>query len=198
MRLWSNKASKTLREHNNDKVKTAVILAGGAGLRLRPLTKNKPKVMVKVFGKPLLQWVIEWLKFNEIFNLVLGVAYKKEAIMDYFGDGSKFGVKIKYSVHSVSGETGEGFRLAISRFVDDDCFIAMNGDEITNFELKKMIDYHFKNNLMTTIAVTNPRFPFGIIKVGRDGLVQSFEEKPIISSILVSIGVYIFNRDIIK
>jgi len=66
-----------------ERVKTAVILAGGAGLRLRPLSNDKPKVMIELLGKPILQWVVEWLEFNNISNLVIGVAYKKESIMDY-------------------------------------------------------------------------------------------------------------------
>lgn len=179
-------------------IKTAVILAGGAGLRLRPLTNNKPKVMLKVAGKPILQWVIEWLKFNGISNLVIGVAHKKETIMEYFGDGSKLGIRIKYSIHSVEGETGEGFRLAISRYVDDDLFVAMNGDEMTNFRLNEMMNQHLSNNVLATIAVTNPVSPYGVIRIDDKGLVQSFEEKPIISSLFVSIGTYVFNRDILK
>ena len=88
-------------------IKTAVILAGGEGTRLRPLTNNIPKPMVRVLGKPILQWVIEWLKNNEVRNIVIGVAYQKESVIDYFKDGSKFGVRIKYSVHAIDGETGE-------------------------------------------------------------------------------------------
>jgi len=179
-------------------IKTAVILAGGAGLRLRPLTNDKPKVMLQVAGKPVLEWVIEWLKFNGITNFVIGVAYKKEAVKSYFEDGSRFGVKIKYSVHSVEGETGEGFRLAITRHVNDDVFFATNGDQITNFRLSEMIDYHLKNRLVATIAVTNPRSPFGVIRVGKNGLIESFEEKPIIPTLFISTGAYIFNREIVK
>jgi NDP-sugar pyrophosphorylase family protein len=154
--------------------------------------------MVKVAGKPILQWVIEWLKFNGIQNLVIGVAHKKENIMRYFGDGSKMGVRIKYSVHSVEGETGEGFRLAISRYVNDDLFVAMNGDEMTNFRLNEMIDHHVTNNVTATIAVTNPVSPYGVIRINDEGLIESFEEKPIISSLFVSIGTYVFDRDILK
>jgi NDP-sugar pyrophosphorylase family protein len=179
-------------------IKTAVVLAGGAGLRLRPLTNNKPKVMLKVAGKPILQWVIEWLKFNGISNLVIGVAHKKETIMRYFRDGSKLGVQIKYSVHSIEGETGEGFRLAVSRYVDDDLFVAMNGDEMTNFRLNDMLNQHLSNNVLATIAVTNPASPFGIIRIDDKGLIQSFEEKPILTSLFVSIGIYVFNREILK
>lgn len=178
-------------------VKTAVVLAGGAGSRLYPLTNNRPKPMIKLLGKPILQWVIEWLRHNRISEIILGVAYHKEAVIDYFKDGSSFGVRIKYSIHSIDGETGEGFRLAISRHVTDDLFIAVNGDEITNFNLGSLISYHVKNDPVATIAVAHPRSPFGVINVDGDGLVSSFAEKPLISSLLVSIGVYSFRNRII-
>jgi NDP-sugar pyrophosphorylase family protein len=180
------------------KLKTAVVLAGGAGLRLSPLTNDRPKVMVTVLGKPILEWIIEWLRFNGFQNLIIGVAYKKECIMEYFGDGYRFGVKIKYSIHSVKGETGEGFRLAITRYVNDRIFLAMNGDEITNFKLEDMISDHLRHNVMATMAVTNPRCPFGVVRVDENRSVQSFDEKPIIPSLLVNIGVYIFDRNIVK
>jgi len=179
------------------KIDTAVVLAGGGGTRLRPLTNNIPKPMIRILGKPILQWVIEWLTSNGIFNIVIGVSYKKEAVMNYFKDGSEFDCRIKYSIHSVEGETGEGFRLAISRYVNDDIFLAMNGDEISNFNITELINYHQKHNPMATIAVTNPRSNFGVIKVDKNGEILSFDEKPILSNILVSIGIYLFNHQII-
>jgi len=178
-------------------IDTAVVLAGGEGSRLRPLTNNIPKPMIRILGKPILHWIIEWLTNNGIYNIILGVAYKKEAVMNYFKDGSEFDCKIKYSIHSVEGETGEGFRLAISRYVDDDIFLAMNGDEISNFNINKLLNYHNKYNPITTIAVTNPRSNFGVIKINKNGQILSFEEKPVLSNILVSIGIYVFNRQII-
>ena len=95
--------------------KTAVILSGGEGIRLRPITYDIPKGLVKVGGRPLLEWVVEWLQQNRVTDLVIGVAYLKEKIMRYFGGGGKFGVDIRYSVHTVKGGTSEGFRLAIPR-----------------------------------------------------------------------------------
>jgi NDP-sugar pyrophosphorylase family protein len=176
--------------------KTAVVLAGGAGLRLRPLTDSQPKVMVRVLGKPILQWVIEWLKHNGIKHVIIGVAYCKDSVMDFFGNGSKLGVKIDYSVHSVEGETGEGFQLAVNRFVNDQVFVAMNGDEITNLDLKDMVDYHCKHRSVATIAVANPRSPFGVVRMGEDGLISGFDEKPLIPSMLVSMGVYVFGKEV--
>jgi len=179
-------------------IKTAVVLAGGEGSRLRPLTNSIPKPMIKILGKPILQWIIEWLTKYEISNIIIGVAYNKEAIMNYFKDGSEFNCSIKYSTHNVEGETGEGFRLAISRYVDDDIFLAMNGDEISNFNINDFVNYHVKYNPIATLAVTNPKSNFGVIKIDKNGQILSFEEKPILSNILVNIGIYVFNRQIIN
>src|SRR5467141_127999 len=118
---------------------TAVVLSGGEGVRLRPITADLPKGLVRVGGKPLLQWVVEWLKANRVLNIVMGVAYLKEQIMDFFGDGSGFGVKIQYSVHTVPGGTGEGFSLAIQRYVRDQTFFALNGDQIVDLRLEEML-----------------------------------------------------------
>lgn len=87
----------------NTKLDTAVVLAGGAGTRLKPLTGSIPKGMVEICGKPLLEWIVDWLVDNGVRNIVFGVAYRKDKIIDYFGDGSKFNANIKYSVHTVEG-----------------------------------------------------------------------------------------------
>jgi mannose-1-phosphate guanylyltransferase len=179
-------------------LRTAILLAGGEGSRLYPLTFDRPKPMVKLLDKPILQWAIEWLKHNGITRIILGVAYRKEAVMDYFKDGSEFGVEITYSIHSVEGETGEGFRLAISRYVKDELFVALNGDELTNIRLNDMLGYHQSSNAIATIAVTHPVSPFGVVDVEGNGNIISFKEKPTLSSILVSTGIYIFSNQILN
>src|SRR3989454_11264406 len=140
--------------------RTAVVLSGGEGIRLRPITADLPKGLVKVGGKPLLQWVVEWLKANGVSNIVMGVAYLKDQIVDFLGDGERFGVKIQYSVHTVPGGTGEGFRLAISRYVDDETFFALNGDQITDLKLKSLLAKHRRSGALSTIAVVPPATPF--------------------------------------
>ena len=183
---------------NYEEVNTAVILAGGAGSRLWPLTKDCPKPMVRLLGKPILHWIVEWLAAAGIRRIVLGVAYKKEAIKDYFGNGEQFGVDVKYSNHSVSGETAEGFRLAIERHVDSEVFLAMNGDELTNLNLRKFIGFHLKHKPLATIALSHPKCPFGIVELGQNNKVVGFNEKPELQSVLVSTGIYVFNRKIVE
>ena len=98
---------------NSLDIETAVVLAGGRGLRLAPLTDSVPKALVRIRSKPLLEWVVQWLEENGVRNLVIGVAYEKEKVMDYFGDGRRLGVQVRYSMHTVEGGTAEGFRRAI-------------------------------------------------------------------------------------
>jgi len=184
-----------------DNVGTAVILAGGQGLRLRPLTNDFPKAMINVAGKPLLEWTLDWLKENEIYNIIIGVAYKKDKIIDYFGDGERFGVKIRYSTHTVEGGTIEGFRLAIARYVSDDFFLAMNGDELVDLNIKNLVEYHISNKGLATITVGPLRSPYGVVNVeqaskGYD--VIQFIEKPILKTHFVSTGTYVFSRKLLE
>jgi len=178
------------------KIKTAVVLVGGAGLRMRPFTEDMPKCMVPLKGKPLIHWTISWLKSYGFTHVVLGVAYRKEAVINYLNDNSQ-GLKIDFSEHSVEGETGEGFRLAISRFVKDDDFLAMNGDEMTSLNLERLEEFHFKNKPVATISVAPMRSPFGILELEGDDIV-AFREKPLVENMFVSIGLYIFNQKILS
>ena len=182
----------------SNRPRTAVVLSGGEGVRLRPITTDLPKGLVKVGGKPLLQWVVEWLMANGVSNIVMGVAYLKEQIIDFFGDGARFGVNIQYSVHTVPGGTGEGFRLAISRYVDDQTFFALNGDQITDIKLDRMLTKHLKSGALSTIALVHPRLPFGLVKVDRRDFCRGFLEKPVLKDVNISTGIYVFEHEIVK
>jgi glucose-1-phosphate thymidylyltransferase len=177
--------------------RTAVILSGGEGVRLRPITHDIPKGLVRVGEKPLLEWVIEWLKENGVSDLVIGVAYLKEKIMHHFGDGKRFGVDIRYSVHTVEGGTAEGLRLAITRFVDEPSFFALNGDQITDLNLKSMYRDHQQSGAIASIAVVHPRLPFGLVEVDAKGFCKGFKEKPVLEQVFSSIGIYAFDHQII-
>ena len=178
--------------------RTAVVLSGGEGIRLRPITADLPKGLVKVGGKPLLQWVVEWLKANGVTNIVMGVAYLKEQIIDFFGDGTRFSVGIQYSVHTVAGGTSEGFRLAVDRYVEDQTFFALNGDQITDLSLKTMLAKHQKSETLSTIAVVHPRLPFGLVKVDKNDYCRGFLEKPVLKDVNISTGIYVFEREIVE
>jgi mannose-1-phosphate guanylyltransferase len=178
--------------------KRAVILSGGEGLRLRPITHDIPKGLVRVGGKPLLEWVVEWLQQNGVTDLVIGVAYLKEKIMRYFGNGGKFGVEIQYSIHTVEGGTSEGFRLAISRYVDSNSFFALNGDQITDLKLNKIYQNHQENGSLASVAVVHPRLPFGLVEINQKGFCEGFVEKPVLNDVFISMGVYVFDRRVLN
>ena len=171
-----------------------MVLAGGAGLRLRPLTYDIPKSMIPLAGKPIIHWITEWLIRNGISRLVIGVAYKKEMIIQYL-ESLALPVEFTFNEHTVEGGTGEGFRLAIERHIEDQTFLAMNGDEITNLSVSDFANTHNQNRGVATIAVSPLRSPFGVVEINDDTIV-AFNEKSILDA-YVSTGVYIFDRKIL-
>ena len=187
----THEALRTLK-----KIETAVVLVGGSGLRMRPFTEDMPKCMVPLQGKPLVYWILAWLKSWGFNHVVLGVAYRKEVVISYLKENPP-GLKIDISEHTVEGETGEGFRLAISRFVADEDFLAMNGDELTSLNLERLEDTHLENKGVATIAVAPMKSPFGILELNGNNIV-GFKEKTLIDNTLVSTGVYIFNHEILN
>ena len=178
-------------------MKTAVIIAGGRGERLKPLTDGKPKTLLPLNGEPILYWVVKWLKSYGVRKLVLGVAYKKEQIYSFFEQNSNFGLDVQFSEHSVEGGTAEGFKKAI-RFVSDDDFVAMNSDELTNMNLENLWDKHIKSGLPVTMALSHYNAKLSVVKVDSSDHVVSFEYGRKIKEILVSIGIYIFNKSIFE
>ena len=127
----------------------AVILAGGLGTRLRPLTNSKPKPMLPVGEKPILEHLIEWTKKGGVKSVVICVSYLRKSIEDYFEDGSKFGVKIEYAISKKPLATAGQLKTA-EQFIDDD-FVCMYGDSIFNFSLRSMIKQHTTKKPMVTI-----------------------------------------------
>ena len=152
--------------------------------------------MVEIGGRPLLDWILQWLQENHVRRVVIGIAYKAESIIEYLEDRKSSGLEIACSRHTVEGGTAEGFRLAIERHVRDDAFFAMNGDELTNVGLQELARFHSQQKATATIVVAPLRSPFGVVDLhGAD--VVGFREKPTIDSVHVSIGVYAFQHDIL-
>lgn len=176
------------------KIRTAVVLVGGSGLRMRPLTEDLPKCMIPLNGKPLIYWTLTWLRDYGIEHAVLGVSYHKEAVINYINN-NPLGLKVDFSEHTQEGETGEGFRLAIKRHVDDENFIAMNGDELTNLNLEKFVDFHLSQKGLATVAVSPMQSPFAVLEINENNI-TGFREKPLLEDTLVSSGIYIFNHGI--
>jgi len=168
-----------------------VIMAGGRGLRLRPLTKNIPKPMLKVGNKPILQTIVEKFKKSGYGNFVICVNYKSKIIQDFFGNGSKFGVKIEY-IHEKT-RMGTAGALSLFKKKTKEPFFVINGDLITNLDFEKMLDFHHEQNSKATMCVReyNIDVPYGEVKLDKEHII-SIEEKPKYK-FFVNAGVYILD-----
>ena len=173
----------------------AVILAGGLGTRLRPLTNSKPKPMLPIGEKPILEHLVEWTKKGGIKSIVLCVSYLRKSIEDYFEDGKKFGVTIEYAISKKPLATAGQLKTA-EEFIDDD-FVCMYGDSIFNFSLRNMIKQHVMKKSFVTMGLNEfkTNLPYGVIGSSKNGRVISWNEKPEIKA-NVNMGCYVMNSDI--
>ena len=173
----------------------AVILAGGLGTRLRPLTNSKPKPMLPVGEKPILEHLVEWTKKGGIKSIVLCVSYLRKSIEDYFEDGKKFGVTIEYAISKKPLATAGQLKTA-EEFIDDD-FVCMYGDSIFNFSLRSMIKQHNIKKPFVTMSLNEYKtnLPYGVIETSKNGKIVSWNEKPEIKA-NVNMGCYIMNQNI--
>ena len=144
----------------------AVILAGGRGQRLRPYTDLAPKPMLLLGSRPILEYSITNLRKNGFSEIIIAAGYKHEAIEDYFGNGSEFGVKIEYSIEETPKDTG-GALLEIKDKLKKHFVLGM-ADHITDINLRKMYDHHIRTKSMITIALEENRRRIGQIVVCGD------------------------------
>ncbi|MGC8606527.1 MAG: nucleotidyltransferase family protein [Vulcanisaeta sp.] len=173
----------------------ALILAGGFGKRLQPLTLDRPKPLIEIGGKPILQWQIEWLSRQGIKDVVLAVGYLRTKVFEVMGDGSKYSVRLFYSVEEEPLGTGGAIKNAM-KFLEDETFIVLNGDIITNLSIRPLIE-QLNGNIISTIALVPMRSPYGIVHIDHEGFITEFREKPLLDY-LINAGVYAFTKDIFK
>ncbi len=172
----------------------AVVMAGGQGTRLRPLTSNQPKPMVPVVNKPTAQHILDLLSRHGIHDVVMTVAFLPQVIRNHFGDGSSFGMKVEYSVEETPLGTAGSVKNAESAL--DDTFLVISGDALTDFDLTAIIDFHRERQAMVTIAlksVDNP-LEFGVVIVDEEGRIERFLEKPgwgQVFSDTINTGIYV-------
>lgn len=181
-------------------IKKALILAGGKGERLRPLTLKTPKTLIEVKGKPVLQWNIELVKRFGVREVVLAVGYKHKQIEEYFGDGSKLGVKLIYNVEKDFLGTAGALKLAEDFFKNEKKFIMMNSDEC------KIIDFHSLNAVfdrrkaVAAVALTPIDYTAaGGIVITEGEKLTNFDEKPEEEQSgkkLINAGAYILGPEI--
>ncbi len=177
----------------------AVVMAGGQGTRLRPLTSNQPKPMVPIVNKPCIQHILELVQRHGINEVVMTLAFLPRLIRNYFGDGSSLGMRIDYTVEETPAGTAGSIRLA--KDLLDDTFLVISGDALTDFDLTKVIDFHREREAMVTIALTSVENPleFGVVIVDEEGRIQRFLEKPgwgQVFSDTVNTGIYVLEPEI--
>lgn len=173
----------------------ALIIAGGEGERLRPLTNDRPKAMVPVAGKPIIEHQLAWLRAGGVTDVVLLCGYRASAMEDHLGDGSRFGLRAQYSLEDEplgrGGALKRGFRLVPG---DEETVVALNGDILTNQALAELLNYHHRKQAVATVMLSPLRSPYGIARVARDGRIESFQEKPNLPY-WVNAGIYVFSRE---
>ena len=167
-----------------------VILAGGLGTRLLPLTKKIPKPMLPLGKKPILEHLIDWNKKNGIKSIVLCVSHLRKTIEDYFEDGENFGVNIEYAISNKPLATAGQLKTA-EKFIDD-TFVCMYGDSIFDFSLRNMMKQHKVKKAFVTIGLNEYKtnLEYGVIDVSRTSKVLSWKEKPEIK-VNVNMGCYV-------
>ena len=175
----------------------SVILAGGLGTRLQPYTTFLPKPMLPLGEKPILEHLIEWSKKNGIKSIVLCVSYLRKTIEDYFEDGKRLGVEIKYAISEKPLATAGQLKTA-EKFLDDS-FVCMYGDSIYNFNLRNMIKQHKQKKSFVTMSLYEykTKIPYGVIETTKNNKVVAWNEKPEIKA-NINMGCYVMEPEIMK
>ena len=172
----------------------AVVMAGGEGTRLRPLTSNQPKPMVPIVGKPCMEHILELLRGHAMDDVIVTVAFLPQAIRGYFGSGDALGIDISYSVEESPLGTAGSVRLAADQL--DEPFLVISGDALCDLDLTRLVEFHRERNAAVTIglvSVDNP-LEFGIVVTDEDGRVERFLEKPSwgqVFSDTINTGIYV-------
>jgi mannose-1-phosphate guanylyltransferase/phosphomannomutase len=179
----------------------AVVMAGGEGTRLRPLTSNQPKPMVPVVGKPCMEHIIELLREHGFEDVIVTVAFLPQAIRSYFGDGESLGANIEYSVEESPLGTAGSVRLASGKL--DDTFVVISGDALTDVNLQKIVDFHREKGAAVTIGLKSVENPleFGIVVTDDEGRIERFLEKPSwgqVFSDTINTGIYVLEPEVLR
>jgi mannose-1-phosphate guanylyltransferase/phosphomannomutase len=180
----------------------AVIMAGGFGTRLKPLTNNAPKPMIHIANKPMMEHVVNLLKSYGIKDLIVLLYVQPELIKNYFKDGSDLGVKIQYILAEEDYGTA-GAVKNVENIIKDEQFVVISADIITDINLKKPIDFHIDRKSDATIVLTRVENPlsFGIVITDNEGRITKFLEKPTWSEVFsdtINTGIYILNQSVLK
>ncbi len=180
----------------SEKPNPVVLMAGGLGTRLRPLTENVPKPMLRVGTKPILQTIIENFYSYGFRTFYLCVNYKSEVILDHFGDGSRLGVNIRYIQEPK--RLGTAGALCLLPELPPEPVIVMNGDLLTNVNFEHLLNYHLTADAMATMCVREYDFqvPYGVVEM-KGATIQAIVEKPV-HSFYVNAGIYVLSPEAVR
>jgi len=174
----------------------AVIMAGGEGSRLRPLTSLRPKPMVPIVNQPVMEHIVGLVKHHGIEQIVATLAFMPGVIQDYFGAGEEWGVEIAYAVEETPLGTAGSVKNAAHLLDGDEPFLVISGDAITDIDLTEVIAFHKQRGAAVTIALKRVPDPldFGVVITAEDGLIERFLEKPTwgqVFSDTINTGIYV-------
>jgi NDP-sugar pyrophosphorylase family protein len=188
--------AESSERNKTNTVHYGIILAGGNGTRLMPLTQDRPKPMVEIAGAPILEHQIRQLKRGGIENIIILESYKHEIIQDYFSDGENFGVRIKHLVLPQELKSAGAIKSALENIPEEERdVLILYGDNISNVDIDAVIKRHTQNSAFLITAVTVEKLsPFGEWNVDNTGgRIQSFREKP---NHVTNTGIFLVNRGI--
>ncbi|MDA3946970.1 MAG: sugar phosphate nucleotidyltransferase [Helicobacteraceae bacterium] len=179
----------------------AVVMAGGFGTRIQPLTNSRPKPMLPIINRPMMEHTMMNLKDLGITEFIVLLYFKPEIIKDYFKDGSDFGIKITYVVPDDDYGTAGAVKLA-QEYIGDENFIIISGDLVTDFDFQKIFDYHAEKKSKLTITLTSVDNPleFGVVIANEEGKIEKFLEKPSwgeVFSDTINTGIYVIEPEIL-
>ena len=177
----------------------AIIMAGGEGSRLRPLTCDQPKPMMRLLDRPVMEYALKLLRKHGVTEAAATLGYLPDAIVDYFGDGANWGLSLRYYTERTPLGTAGGVRQAAD-FLDE-TFCVLSGDGVTDLDLSAALAFHREHGALATMVLTRVDDPleYGVVVAAPDGRVRAFLEKPgpgEAVSDTVNTGVYILEPEI--
>ncbi|MCL5291767.1 MAG: mannose-1-phosphate guanyltransferase [Actinobacteria bacterium] len=180
----------------------AVVMAGGEGTRLRPITSNQPKPMVPVLNKPVMEYILDLLRAKGIDDIVVTLQFLPQLIKNYFGKGVDLGVNLNYSVEEYPLGTAGSVKKA-EGYLKSESFIVVSGDALTDFDLTYLIEFHRSKGSMATIALKRVENPleFGVVFTDDEGKIERFLEKPTwgqVFSDTVNTGIYVLEPEVFQ
>jgi NDP-sugar pyrophosphorylase family protein len=177
---------------------TALVLCGGLGTRLRPVTGEQPKVLAEVAGRPFLHYTLTYLRSQGLRDIVLCTGYAAEAVAGYCQDGSRWGVRLRYSPEPEALGTGGAIKHALPLLATERCFV-LNGDSLAQADLGGLQRFHTEKSaqISMVLARVSDKTRYGAALLADDGAVTGFSEKGQAGSGLINAGIYLLNREVL-